>query len=87
MQIVPLPPLRSGEYEHTPFIIVLDQLGDGSFPISHEYVDDLRQVTGAATVVLSDAVLDAPAVELTDEQRAALLARLGVAEGPSGGGG
>lgn len=77
IQILPLPTQKAGDFEHTPFILILDQADRGTEDWPAEYVESLREQTGAVTVLAHEATLDAPgALDLTEEQRAELLAYL-----------
>jgi hypothetical protein len=77
IQVVPLPPVTAGEYTHTPFIIVLDQLDLDTEHWSDAELEHLKEATGAALVLAHEATLDAPGgLTLTDEQRTELLDRL-----------
>lgn len=77
IQVLPLPTQKAGDIEHTPFILILDQANRFEEDWSAEMIEQLRQYTGAATVLAHEATIDAPgALELTDEQREQLLAQL-----------
>jgi hypothetical protein len=77
IQIVPLPTIRDGELERTPFIIVMDQLDRDEESWTDETLDVLKATTGAALVLAHEATIDAPgALDLTDEQKSELLAYL-----------
>lgn len=77
IQIVPLPTIRNGELERTPFIIVMDQLDLGEERWTDETLDVLKDATGATLVLAHEATIDAPgALDLTDEQKSELLAYL-----------
>lgn len=86
MQIVPLPTVRIADAERTPFLVVLDQVGD-ELAMTDADVERMRYSIGAESIVLSQGVLDAADVHLTDAQRAALIDRLGLSEALQGGGG
>lgn len=74
IQILPLPTLKADGYEHTPFILILDQVDRQAEDWPEAFVQHIREETGAATVIAHEATLDAPgALELTDEQREQLL--------------
>lgn len=74
IQILPLPTLKADGYEHTPFILILDQVDRHDEDWPDALLDNLREQTGAATVLAHEATLDAPgALELTEEQREQLL--------------
>ncbi|MEV8023383.1 hypothetical protein [Microbacterium sp. NPDC080220] len=74
IQIVPLPTLKADGYEHTPFILVLDQVDRQDEDWPDVLLEDLRERTGAATVIAHEATLDAPGqLELTAQQREQLL--------------
>lgn len=75
LQVLPLTPIRNGEIETTPFILVVDQLKE------HERadidVDVLRSVSGAQTVFVGVETIDVVApLALTDAQQAELISRL-----------
>ncbi|MGX9346627.1 hypothetical protein [Microbacterium sp. KNMS] len=74
IQILPLPPVKNGEYERTPFILILDKLDD---PLPNAVEDHLRAATGADLVLASMGEMEASGqLELTEEQRDALLQHL-----------
>lgn len=77
MQLVPLPPVRMGEYEQIPFIVIIDQVGHHDGPPAVP-VDLIQHATGAALVIVEAGALDAPALELSEDQKAALIDRLGL---------
>lgn len=77
IQIVPLPTQKVGDYERTPFILILDEVNRFEEDLSDEWLDHLKEASGAAVVIAHEATLDAPgSLELTDEQREELLERL-----------
>ena len=79
IQILPLPTVKAGEYEQTPFILILDQVDQHTENWPLAMLDQLKIDTGAVTVIAHASTLDAPgALELTDEQRDALVAYLTV---------
>lgn len=72
IQILPLPPQKLGDVEHTPFILILDQVGEEEAPTAAE-LDSLKVYSGAVTVLVNMGILDAPgSLDLTEEQRAQL---------------
>lgn len=76
IQIVPLPTERAGDYERTPFILILDQVTD-AHDVSAEQGEYMKHQTGAALILVSHEAIDAPGqLELTEEQRAQLHAYL-----------
>lgn len=77
IQIVPLPTQKVGDYERTPFILILDEVNRFEEDFSDEWLDHLKEAAGAAVVIAHEATLDAPgSLELTDQQREDLLDRL-----------
>lgn len=77
IQILPLPTVKAGDYERTPFILILDQTDRTTEDWTHDMLEELKHSTGAAMVLAHEATIDAPgALELTDEQRQELLAHL-----------
>lgn len=78
IQILPLPTVKAGDVERTPFAVILDQIADDEVWREVD-IDVLRHETGAATVIAHTGTLDAPGqLELTDEQREQLLAYITV---------
>lgn len=74
IQVLPLPPLKAGEYEQTPFILIFDKVTDDE-PISQAFTSWLEETTGAAAIIVTPDTIDAPGeLKLTDEQRDELLA-------------
>lgn len=74
IQVLPLPPVKAGEYEHTPFILILDQVTDDQ-PVSQEFTAWVEETTGAAAVIVTPDTIDAPGqFELTEDQRTNILA-------------
>lgn len=77
IQIVPLPTIRNGDAERTPFIVVMDQLDLDGERWTDQTLDILKATTGAALVLAHEATIDAPgALEITEEQKSELLAYL-----------
>lgn len=76
IQILPLPTMKAGDYERTPFVIILDQIADDEVWREVD-LEVIRHETGAASVIAHTGTLDAPGqLDLTDEQRDQLLAYL-----------
>ncbi|SDG21993.1 hypothetical protein [Microbacterium sp. 77mftsu3.1] len=74
IQVLPIPTLKANGYEHTPFILILDQVDRTTEDWSDMMLDILRHETGAASIIAHEATLDAPgSLQLTDEQRVQLL--------------
>lgn len=77
IQVLPLPTLKVGDTERTPFILIIDQVNGDTEDWDPRLLESLRQQTGAAFIIAHEATLDAPGnLELTDEQHHALLAHL-----------
>lgn len=75
IQILPLPTQRVGDYERIPFVLILDQVSRFEEDFPDEWIEQIKQATGAALVIAHEATLDAPgALELTEEQKEQLLA-------------
>lgn len=73
IQIVPLPAQRTGDYEHIPFILILDQI-DPDDVWRPEDMEILKHETAAVTVIGYEGTLDAPgALQLTEEQQADMI--------------
>lgn len=69
IQILPLPAEKVGDFEHFPFILILDQLGEDE-AWEQQYSEDLKQQTGALTVLAYAGTIDAPgALDLPEDQR------------------
>lgn len=72
IQVLPLPlPTRTlGEAEHTPFILVIDEVNPFEENWPHAALDALKAGAGAAFVLVMETSLYAPgALTLTDEER------------------
>lgn len=70
IQILPLPTQKAGNYERTPFIVILDQCNRADEEWSDETLETLKRATGAEQVLAHEATIDAPgSLTLTDEER------------------
>lgn len=77
IQILPLPPVKVGEYEQIPFILILDQIADDEVWDDGLFLTALKHETGAVSIIGHHGTLVAPgALTLTDEQQADLLTYL-----------
>ncbi len=70
IQVLPLPTEKLGEAEHTPFILIIDEVNRFEEDWPGELVVELKEATGAAFIIAHEATLDAPGgLTLTDEER------------------
>lgn len=85
IQILPLPTQRTGDTEHTPFIVLIDQLAedDATTPgqgypgtLSIGIVEQLRISTGAQAAIVSRTITAPGRIELTTQQLHDLHAHL-----------
>lgn len=84
IQVMPLTPVTVGEYTSTPFILVFDQLSDIERIETYtpELLETIREASGAREVLATEETLDVGSpLNLTDEQRGDLLAKLVGREG------
>ncbi|MFS0735309.1 hypothetical protein ABC304_07740 [Microbacterium sp. 1P10UB] len=74
IQVLPLPTQKLGAHQHTPFILILDSFADDEV-WTDQYSDELRQQTGALTVLGYEGAVDAQgSLTLTAEQQNAIIA-------------
>lgn len=70
IQVLPLPTQKVGEAEHTPFLLIIDEVNRFEEDWSAEFMAALKEATGAAFILAHEATLDAPGgLILTDEER------------------
>jgi hypothetical protein len=77
IQVLPLPTAKVGDYETTPFLLILDQTNRHDEDWPDELLDHLKDSTGALMVLAHEATIDAPgALQLTEDEKQQLHDRL-----------
>lgn len=70
IQVLPLPTETVGDAEHTPFILIIDEVNPFDENRPHFALDALKHETGAASIIVTETSLHAPgSLTLTDEER------------------
>ncbi len=70
IQVLPLPTEKLGGAEHTPFILVIDEVNRFEEGWPAELMAEMKEATGAAFILAHEATLDAPgSLVLTDKER------------------
>ncbi len=70
IQVLPLPTQKLGEAEHTPFVLIIDEVNTFEENWPQAALDVLKEATGAAFILVMETSLYAPgSLVLTDEER------------------
>lgn len=70
IQVLPLPTHKVGETEHTPFVLIIDEVNTFEENWPQAALDVLKEATGAAFILVMETSLYAPgSLVLTDEER------------------